>query len=377
MDELKPTGQTNEVITFDFSELGEKADAAQELDNDFCDNADEAVAHAKKALRSFKRLHDLMANHYQGTWRRWLGFRNITKDDAARMLRKYDYVVANCDNADYILRLSDTRGGKGLVDEAARPSTPQALKDGVAQGEVTTLAEFRRLKEQLEMARAENKALRANPKAGAAASEELQAAQDAAARSDAAREAAVTAASEAQEKAENLSMLLAAEQKSRQEAERSSERLTQMAASLNATIQRQREELANRPNVETVVVPEDYDTLKRNCASLEKENAELKAHAQGMSVQQLAESDPAYAKHAMTDDEEAKAAREVSDALHYIDRLPFNDYEMQEYGRCYLDHTIGKEKTIQHVQQVIERARRKIELLAGVFSYGPKLKVVK
>ena len=266
MNELEVNGKTNDIYTFDFSEMGEKAEEAQELDNDFCDNADEAVAHAKKALRSFKRLHDLMANHYQGTWRRWLGFRNITKDEAARMLRKYEYVVANGDNADYILQLAESK--KRLVDEAARPSTPQELKDGVANGSIVTLAEFRRRTEQLEMARAENKALRANPKAGAAASEELQAAQDAAARSDAAREAAVTAASEAQEKAENLSMLLAAEQKSRQEAERSSERLTQMAASLQATIQRQREELANRPTVETVVYPDDYVQLQSDNASI-------------------------------------------------------------------------------------------------------------
>lgn len=150
-----------------------------------------------------------------------------------------------------------------------------------------------------------------------------------------------------------------------------------MATSLRATIERQASELANRPERETVVVPDDYETLKRNCESLEKENAELKAHSQGMSVQELAESDPAYAKHGRTHEESAKAAQAVAEALDKIDRLPFNDYEMQEYGRCFLDYSIHREETLAHVQAVIERAQRKFELLADVFSYGPKLKAVK
>lgn len=340
------------VYAFDFSEMGEKAEEASRLDLSFCDNADKAVAHTKIALRAFKKLHDLMADYNNGgIWGRWLKERGINKDEAARMLRRHDFVFANCENADYLLELSTSR--KSLVDEAARPSTPQALKDGVAQGDITTLAEFRDMKAR------------------------LSAAQDAAARSDAARVAAVDAASEAQTKAANMAELLAAEQRGRKEAERSAEQLTRMATSLRATIERQASELANRPERETVVVPDDYETLKRNCESLEKENAELKAHSQGMSVQELAESDPAYAKHGRTHEESAKAAQAVAEALDKIDRLPFNDYEMQEYGRCFLDYSIQREETLAHVQAVIERAQRKFELLADVFSYGPKLKAVK
>lgn len=292
--------------------------------------------------------HEELANYRNGTFFEWCESIGIKRTSAQDFMSYYDFICRNAANKTMLESLP-----KRLIVDANRPSTPQALKDGVAQGDITTLAEFRDMKAR------------------------LSAAQDAAARSDAARVAAVDAASEAQTKAANMAELLAAEQRGRKEAERSAEQLTRMATSLRATIERQASELANRPERETVVVPDDYETLKRNCESLEKENAELKAHSQGMSVQELAESDPAYAKHGRTHEESAKAAQAVAEALDKIDRLPFNDYEMQEYGRCFLDYSIQREETLAHVQAVIERAQRKFELLADVFSYGPKLKAVK
>ena len=292
--------------------------------------------------------HEELANYRNGTFFEWCESIGIKRTSAQDFMSYYDFICRNAANKTMLESLP-----KRLIVDANRPSTPQALKDGVAQGDITTLAEFRDMKAR------------------------LSAAQDAAARSDAARVAAVDAASEAQTKAANMAELLAAEQRGRKEAERSAEQLTRMATSLRATIERQAQELANRPERETVVVPDDYETLKRNCESLEKENAELKAHSQGMSVQELAESNPVYAKHGRTHEESAKAAQAVAEALDKIDRLPFNDYEMQEYGRCFLDYSIHREETLAHVQAVIERAQRKFELLADVFSYGPKLKAVK
>lgn len=292
--------------------------------------------------------HEELANYRNGTFFEWCESIGIKRTSAQDFMSYYDFICRNAANKTMLESLP-----KRLIVDANRPSTPQALKDGVAQGDITTLAEFRDMKAR------------------------LSAAQDAAARSDAARVAAVDAASEAQTKAANMAELLAAEQRGRKEAERSAEQLTRMATSLRATIERQAQELANRPERETVVVPDDYETLKRNCESLEKENAELKAHSQGMSVQELAESNPVYAKHGRTHKESAKAAQAVAEALDKIDRLPFNDYEMQEYGRCFLDYSIQREETLAHVQAVIERAQRKFELLADVFSYGPKLKAVK
>lgn len=289
--------------------------------------------------------HDRTGNGFLRWCESKLGMKRTTVEN---ILNYHTFISQQLGNREVLEALP-----KRLVYEAARPSTPQELKDGVAQGDITTLAEFRDMKAR------------------------LSAAQDAAARSDAARVAAVDAASEAQTKAANMAELLAAEQRGRKEAERSAEQLTRMATSLRATIERQAQELANRPERETVVVPDDYETLKRNCESLEKENAELKAHSQGMSVQELAESNPVYAKHGRTHEESAKAAQAVAEALDKIDRLPFNDYEMQEYGRCFLDYSIQREETLAHVQAVIERAQRKFELLADVFSYGPKLKAVK
>lgn len=336
----------NEIVTFDYTELDViTADKLKKHEVAIKNIQSNAIYKIGEELQA---AHDELANHRNGTFFAWCDRLGFKRETVKNILNYHEFIDQNLANKGELENLP-----KSLIYSAARPSTPQALKDGVAQGDITTLAEFRDMKAR------------------------LSAAQDAAARSDAARVAAVDAASEAQTKAANMAELLAAEQRGRKEAERSAEQLTRMATSLRATIERQASELANRPERETVVVPDDYETLKRNCESLEKENAELKAHSQGMSVQELAESNPVYAKHGRTHEESAKAAQAVAEALDKIDRLPFNDYEMQEYGRCFLDYSIQREETLAHVQAVIERAQRKFELLADVFSYGPKLKAVK
>ena len=341
------------VYAFDFSEMGEKAAEASRLDLSFCDNADKAVAHTKIALRAFKKLHDLMADYNNGgIWGRWLKERGINKDEAARMLRRHDFVFANCENADYLLELSVSR--KSLVDEAARPSTPQELKDGVAHGDITTLAEFRDMKAQ------------------------LLAAQDAAARSDAARGAAVEAAEEAQGKAENLAKLLAAEQKDGADARRQCEQLTRMATSLRATIEKQAQELANRPNVETVVVPEDYVALQNENARMKADLAKYEAHARGVSVQELSECEERFRDQQKTREDEREAWKKVDKLLSAIYLFPTaNTAEIKELARCFIKESPYREQAVERANKTIERGLKVLQVLGEALGYGQRLTLVK
>lgn len=292
--------------------------------------------------------HDELANNRNGRFFAWCESIGIKRETAKNILNYHSFISQQLANKDMLEGLP-----KRLIYEAARPSTPQELKDGVAHGDITTLAEFRDLKAQ------------------------LLAAQDAAARSDAARGAAVEAAEEAQGKAENLAQLLAAEQKDGAEARRQCEQLTRMATSLRATIERQAQELAERPERETVVYPDDYETLKHNNAVLERQLAEATAHSQGMSVQELAESDERFAQLMKSHDEEYQAAEEVEKLLHQLRLLPQDAAELREMVRCYINRAAYRDDTVRRAQGTLEEAQEQLAVLAEAFGAGGKLQLVK
>lgn len=351
MNELEVNGKTNDIYTFDFSEMGEKAEEAQELDNDFCDNADEAVAHAKKALRSFKRLHDLMANHYQGTWRRWLGFRNITKDEAARMLRKYEYVVANGDNADYILQLAESK--KRLVDEAARPSTPQELKDGVASGDITTLPQFKKLKAELE---ATKNVLRTTESKLTSAEQE---------RDD--------------EKRKNAELDSSRANIMKQNADYAQE--NHMLKMDNNALAHENEQLRNQPQAEpeirvvekrVEVIPDEYKKAFMENQRMRKELATYKAHSQGQTLQELAQIDKEYADLEKSYDEEEKACQRLEQFAMLPYFYPDGPIEARELVRCYMKFHGAEEAAVNSMIESIDHARDAMEWIGDALKNARK-----
>ena len=293
--------------------------------------------------------HDELASHRNGGFFAWCASIGIGRETAQRILRYHEFICTNCANKDLLESLP-----KSLVYEAARPSTPQELKDGVAHGDITTLAEFRDMKAQ------------------------LLAAQDAAARSDAARGAAVEAAEEAQGKAENLAQLLAAEQKDGADARRQCEQLTRMATSLRATIEKQAQELANRPNVETVVVPEDYVALQNENARMKADLAKYEAHARGVSVQELSECEERFRDQQKTREDEREAWKKVDKLLSAIYLFPTaNTAEIKELARCFIKESPYREQAVERANKTIERGLKVLQVLGEALGYGQRLTLVK
>lgn len=368
MGELEVNGKTNDIYTFDFSEMGEKAEEAQELDNDFCDNADEAVARAKKALRSFKRLHDLMANHYQGTWRRWLGFRNITKDEAARMLRKYEYVVANGDNADYILQLAESK--KRLVDEAARPSTPQELKDGVANGDITSLPQFKKLKAELEATK--NVLRTTESKLTSAEQERDEAKQLRNAANDLYNQASRKAteqkarAEQAERERDEAKNELGAMRVSKGNIEAALDKTNADRAKDRETIAQlevENERLRNQPQAEPEirvvekrieVIPDEYKKAFMENQRMRRELATRKAHEKGQTLQEFAEIEEGYADLQKSVDEE-RATELKLEAFNTIPAMfNYSGIEAKELVRCYMKYHAHESVKVKGVLDNIE-----------------------
>lgn len=159
--------------------------------------------------------------------------------------------------------------------------------------------------------------------------------------------------------------------------------LQQMNHTLREKLREKDEELLNRPERETVVtkeiVPEDYERLKAENASMGKRLAEYEAHTQGLSLQEYAENseDDDIRQYTKTLDEETAAAKQVRDVLRALECLPSDEAEMRELARCYMDWSVRRDETREDAQNTILRAQRKLDALAEQFGMGPKLKVVK
>lgn len=334
--------------------------------------------------------HDELADHNGGTFYAWCESIGIGRDTVQRILRYHEFVAANCGNRELLESLP-----KSLIYEASKKSTPQELKDKVASGDVTTLPEFKKLKAELE---ATKNVLRTTET-------KLDEAQRDAKSINSTLDATNIARSNDQknfqkrlnEKDEEIkelkqgfeSSVIRETEKFKAEADQLREKasayddLQQMNHTLREKLREKDEELLNRPERETVVtkevVPEDYERLKAENASMGKRLAEYEAHTQGLSLQEYAENseDDDIRQYTKTLDEETAAAKQVRDVLRALECLPSDEAEMRELARCYMDWSVRRDETREDAQGTILRAQRKLDALAEQFGMGPKLKAVK
>lgn len=151
--------------------------------------------------------------------------------------------------------------------------------------------------------------------------------------------------------------------------------------SLREKIRQQADELANRPNVETVVtkevVPEEYKKALLENQQLKKELAAHRAHAQNMTVQELAQTDKEFDDLQKSYEEEERTSKR----LEYFETLssffPEGQIEARELARCFLKFH-GNEPAIVHtVQQNLRLAIDSMTWIYDALTAKPKLEVVK
>ncbi len=322
--------------------------------------------------------HDELANNRNGTFYAWCESIGIKRETAKNILNYHDFIGQQLANKEMLESLP-----RRLIYEAARPSTPRELKDKVASGDVTTLPEFKKLKAELE---ATKNVLRTTESKLGEKDAEIEAAKkerdDANAEAhhhDAMRSAAISEKVLAEQELHDAK----AEADQLREKASAYDDLQQMNHTLREKLREKDEELLNRPERETIVtkevVPEDYERLKAENASMGKRLAEYEAHTQGLSLQEYAENsdDDDIRQYTKTLDEETAAAKQVRDVLRALECLPSDEAEMRELARCYMDWSVRRDETREDAQNTILRAQRKLDALAEQFGMGPKLKVVK
>lgn len=369
----------NEISVFDYSDIDDdKVDELKRLEKDI----DVTQAQAVYRLgEDFKSVRNLMAHNRKGNgFVKWYQHRGYSGDSVERSIRYYDFISANCGNSATLQSLP-----KSLIYEASKKSTPQELKDGVANGDITSLPQFKKLKAELEATKnvlrtTESKLTSAEQERDEAKTENVQlkanfstAVSDKAfeiqGESVRAKKAAEQARDEAEAKAESF----------RAKADAYDD-LQKTNYSLREKIRQQADELANRPNVETVVtkevIPDEYKKALLENQQLKKELAAHRAHAQNMTVQELAQIDNDFEDLKKSDEEEER----TSERLEYFGTLssffPEGQIEARELARCFLKYHGHEAAEVRSVQRNLKMA---IDSLTWIYEAltKPKLEVVK
>ena len=127
-----------EAVTFDFG-------ADDQINALLLQDAQTFITGNMARIMAAKHAHDLTANHDQGSWGKWCAAVGISRDTGDRMVS----VAAQCGN----IQLE----GKSILDvqplkllyAAAKPSTPEVVKQAVFAGDITTYKEYQELMAQL------------------------------------------------------------------------------------------------------------------------------------------------------------------------------------------------------------------------------------
>ena len=124
---------------FTYEDAGEDADALREADTFIAG----VLGGAWYAIAGkVKEMHDRLAKHGRGgMFGRWAATHNWSRDTTARRLRRYDFVLNHPEAKQQLLSLPT-----GVIDVAARPSTPPEVVDEIVAGKVKTVKQAKAMR---------------------------------------------------------------------------------------------------------------------------------------------------------------------------------------------------------------------------------------
>ena len=96
-------------------------------------------------IMAAKHAHNLTANHYQGSWGKWCTAVGISRDTGDNMVRVAEQFGNIQLEGNSILDVQPMK----LLYAAAKPSTPEVVKQAVFTGDITTYKEYQELMAQL------------------------------------------------------------------------------------------------------------------------------------------------------------------------------------------------------------------------------------
>ena len=136
-----------EAVTFDFG-------ADDQINALLLQDAQTFITGNMARIMAAKHAHDLTANHYQGSWGKWCTAVGISRDTGDNMVRVAEQFGNIQLEGKSILDVQPMK----LLYAAAKPSTPEVVKQAVFSGDITTYKEYQDLmaKFKAEKARADS-----------------------------------------------------------------------------------------------------------------------------------------------------------------------------------------------------------------------------
>lgn len=127
-----------EAVTFDFG-------ADDQTNALLLQDAQTFITGNMARIMAAKHAHDLTANHYQGSWGKWCAAVGISRDTGDNMVRVAEQFGNIQLEGKSILDVQPLK----LLYAAAKPSTPEVVKQAVFTGDITSFKEYQELMTQL------------------------------------------------------------------------------------------------------------------------------------------------------------------------------------------------------------------------------------
>lgn len=155
-DDFLPENVTknDEIVTFDYSSVDEETGAfLQEKAARIMEIRFKSIVAIGKEL---KEVQSKLANHYQGTFQKWVQSIGITPRTAYNYINGFDYVVKNFHNIEDADSIQPS-----ILFAVSKPSARPELQQAVLAGDIKTHKEYKELEERLHEAEARaNEAVR-------------------------------------------------------------------------------------------------------------------------------------------------------------------------------------------------------------------------
>ncbi len=313
-----------------------------------------------------KPIQEKLASHRNGIFYAWAEAEGYTITEVQRDIKIYELISALCANKgkskEDFFALPIT-----LMIETVKKSAPQQLKDGVINGDITTMKQYRELKAQLEAEREAHKQTEARLQKS---EEDRQLAEG---------NAKVFSKRAGDAEAEKQSLHLELLHKQNEiDALRHEQKMAEPQVIMQDSPDTIRAMSQLKIELEQAKAKaKDADIIRADNERLKRENAQYMAHEEGQTLREKAAVDAQFAKYKDTFTEELEHSMKLDKLFAAIIGIPKN-IEMREMVNDYIKHYVGpEEEGLSNVMKGLIDLKAITEALDEALQVRGKLRIVK
>lgn len=320
--------------------------------------------------------HDLLANYRTGIFYAWCENIGIKVKTAQNILAYHDFIRQNLPNKAMLEELP-----KSLVYEAARKSAFPELKQGVLDGDITTLKEYKALKAELEGRAMETEQRAQTEVADVKHRIRILKSQHEQERNDLNQQAVQAKAELESLKVELLHKqsevdALKHEQRMQQEPQivyQDSEDTVREVNTLKYQLDEVKKQLTDSQTYakrQTERAEWAEKDAKSQTEMARRAQAEVQALKNGMSLQAYSREHEAYAQYQSTREDDYETAQRVLRWFGHLGEAPQTEPEVKEWIRCLMLGVEDKPYEMAARRDEVETAMKKLQMFYDALTAG-------